>query len=108
MRGIDQHTHDEVAVTHPLTPGICPECRGEEVPAYPRAAHRGICQLVHTDYWREIERASELEFLAWCRTQNLPLFDDDNRPLFFYHQRDHAERYKEIRHSAVEDMSAEP
>jgi hypothetical protein len=96
LRGRDQHTHDEVVVTHPLTPGVCPECRGKVPPAYPRAAHRGAASLLRRYYWREIQRASELEFLEWCRAEQLPLFSDDGRPLFFYLRRDHKDKYQEI------------
>jgi hypothetical protein len=102
MRGIDQHTHDEIAVSHPLTPGVCPECRGEVPPAYPRAAHRGAASLVRRYYWREIEWATELEFLEWCQAEKLSLFSDDGRPLFFYLKYDHKDKYDEIERSFVE------
>jgi VRR-NUC domain len=106
MRGRDQHTGDYVAVTHPLTSHVCHECRGEKLPVYPRAAHRGSASLVHRYYWHEIERATELEFLAWCKARGLPLFDQGNRPLFFQHRREHAGEYDEIQHSVVERIRA--
>lgn len=82
MLGRDQYTHDEVAVTEPLAPGVCHECRGGVSPAYPRAAHRGAASFLRRYYWREIERASELGFLEWCRAEQLSVFGDDGRPLY--------------------------
>ena len=103
MRGVDRHTRDEVAVTHPLMPNVCPECRGEVPPAYPRVAHRGAASLVRRYYWREIRRATELKFLEWCQGEKLSLFSDDGRPLFFYLKHDHEEKYEEIEHAVIED-----
>lgn len=102
LTGRDQHTHDDVPVSNSLTPGTCQECRREVPPAYPRGAHRGAASLLRRYYWREIERASELEFLEWCQAEKLSLFGDDGRPLFFYLRHDHHEKYEEIESAVIE------
>jgi hypothetical protein len=101
-RGRDSYTRDEVLVTHPLAPRICYDCRGEIPPAYPKAAFRGATSNIHRYYWHEIWKEAELEFLAWCRENNLPLFRADGRPLLLQYQHDHAEKYQEIQKSVVE------
>jgi VRR-NUC domain len=106
MRGHDPHTKDDVPVTHPLTPGVCHECRGEKLPAYPKAAHRGSASLIHRYYWHEIWRETELEFLAWCRAEELPTLDQDGRALIWEHHRDHRDKYDEIQRSVFDRIKA--
>jgi hypothetical protein len=101
-RGRDQWTRDEATVTDPLVPNLCHDCRGEISPAYPRAAHRGASSKVHRYYWHEIWKDTQLEFLAWCRTSNLPLFGPDGKPRLIYYHREHAEQYEAIQASVVE------
>ena len=106
LRGRDQHTQDHVTVTHPLVPHLCHDCRDEAVPAYPKAAHRGAASLIHRYYWHEIGRETRLEFLAWCQSQELPLFDASGKPLFFELQREHHQQYDDIHGAVVERIRA--
>ncbi len=106
MTGTDQHTRDDVRVTHPLTPDVCDQCRGEQPKAYPKAAHRGSASLIHRYYWHEIYRDTALEFLAWCRAEGLPLLDESGKAQFFDYRREHAEKYAEIECSVIERIKA--
>lgn len=106
LRGRDKHTQDDVTVTHPLVERVCHHCRDEAAPAYPKAAHRGAASLVHRYYWHEIWRETDLEFLAWCRSQELPLFDARGKSLFFEYRRDHHEQYGDIQRGVVDRIRA--
>lgn len=106
LRGRDQHTQDDVAVTHPLVARVCHDCRGEAVPAHPKAAHRRAASLVHRYYWHEIWRETDLEFLAWCRSQGLPLLDASGKPLFFEYRREHQQQYDDIQRVVVDRIKA--
>lgn len=96
----DRSTGRSRRVSHPLTVGVCFECRSEPRPAYPRIAHRGAATAVHRYYWRELWRTTELRFLEWCRGQGLPLFDEPNGETF------HAYRYQyAVEYAAIESQT---
>lgn len=99
--GHSQWTREDVAVTEPLVPGLCFDCRGEAPPAYPKAEHRGSSSKVHRYYWHEIWKDTALGFLKWCQENNLPLFNDTGQDLFMHHERGHPEVYKAIHASVV-------
>lgn len=100
-QGRDQWTHDEFMVTEPLVLGLCHDCRREVPPAYPKSEHRGASSKVHRYYWHEIWKETQLEFLAWCRESNLPLFDAAGRPRLLYYHCEHAENYQAIQAAVV-------
>ena len=102
MAARDPESNQRVAVTDPLAESLCHACRGEQAPAFPRAAHRGTATVIHRYYWREIRKVVQEDFLAWCRQQGLPFLDGNGRPLISYHAKAHPAEYDTFQRSALD------
>lgn len=111
-RGIEPLTREEVPVTRELVENTCFECRGTVPPAYPRGAHRGATSVIHRYYWHELWTRTQIEFLRWCRENDVALLDDAGLPRAFALQAEHAEVLSAIESKVLTDLrswhAAEP
>jgi hypothetical protein len=103
-RAVDIDTYEEVQVTHRFVKNVCPECRGCTAKAFPWVAVFGATSSIKKYYWREIWQRSERNFLAWCRSQELPLLDDNGNPLIGKYREEYADQYKESGDEALGEI----
>lgn len=104
--GNDPVTAERVAVTHPLTTGVCFDCRGVTPPAYPRSPHRGASSVVHRYYWHELFTRSQRDFIRWARDNGLPLVDGDGQSRVFELRGEYAAEADAIETGVLQDLRA--
>ena len=61
VRPSDRPT-ERLPVTHGFLSGVCPTCRGEPEPLYPKADGYGSPSVLARHYWREIAKEAYLSF----------------------------------------------
>ncbi|MEV6871468.1 VRR-NUC domain-containing protein [Amycolatopsis sp. NPDC051128] len=94
-----------MAVTQPLTPNICDECRGVPLKAYPRAAIRGATTKLRRYYWREIWTGTHLRFLRWCDEEGIATQDEEGNSLVLTLEGQHRDQYEQFERDAIDQVS---
>jgi VRR-NUC domain len=105
LHGVDDYSGARVEVTHPLTLGICDDCRGLPPQAHPRAAIRGATSKLRRYYWREIWVDTHLHFLQWCDDQGIAAEDETGQSLVLHLEHEHKAQFDQIERKVIEEVS---